>query len=388
MVIVVPVLAFAVAWAYTVGTNYLALIPWRRSVGQHWTERARILYPVRRAASTNVWVVPINCTLICWWFGLTGGPVLGAVFGAGLVGSVLGTYQFDREQFPTFTLGFWARHVVVMLAWRMGVWLALVGVVVLMPSTFGWWTLVLGAGAAGFVVSLHYGLWCWPLAKTGLLVRAPKPLTEIVQRAAQRCGVRFRNIWMLRSPAAYAAALPSAGDLIFSEGMLARQTPAEIDAVCAHELAHLNESRGTIFLRLVITMWILPLIFINPVMHVFGLAGVAGLFVLVMLPLLIIGRRLGRRMEVRADLAAREYQLEPGVYARALERLYEINQMPAVMPGNRMIHPHLYDRLLAAGVTPAYLRPAKPRDMSWHGKVGWMMTVALGMAVLTKYWNV
>jgi Zn-dependent protease with chaperone function len=379
MVILVPLVAFAVAWAYTVATNHLALIPWRRSVQQHWTERARILYPVRRAVSTNLWLAPINCTLACWLFFSQGTLMLVAVFGAALAGAVLGSYRFDREQFPAFTFVFWAQYVGVMLAWRMGVWVALLGFILLMPSTFGWWTLVLGVVAAGFVVALHYGLWCWPLAKTGLLVPAPKPFTEIVQRAAQRCGVRVRNIWMLRSPAGYAAALPSTGDLIFSQGMLAQQTSDEIDAVCAHELAHLNESRWTIFLRVVITMWILPLVLVKPVFHGFGLTGVALLVLMAVFPLIIIGRRLGRRMEVRADLAAKEHQLEAGVYARALERLYEINQMPAVMPSNRMIHPHLYDRLLAAGVTPGYPRPAKPGDFSWHALPG---LIALGLLVV------
>jgi Zn-dependent protease with chaperone function len=332
-------------------------------------------------------LVPVNCTLVCWLVVSPGTLVLCAVFGAALTGSVLGSYRFDREQFPAFTFVFWVQYVAVMMVWRMGVWAALLGFTVLMPPTFSWWTLVLGVAAVGLVVGLHYGLWCWPLRQTGLLVPAPNPLREIVLRAAQRCGVRVRNIWLLRSPAGYAAALPSTGDLIFSEGMLAQQTPEEIDAVCAHELAHLNESRWAIFLRVLITLWILPLILIKPFMQVFGPTGVALLFLGAVFPLLIVGRRLGRRMEVRADAAAREHQLAAGVYARALERLYEINQMPAVMPSNRMIHPHLYDRLLAAGVTPGYPRPAKPGNMSWYGKLAWMVMVALASVVLIKCWD-
>ena len=78
-------------------------------------------------------------------------------------------------------------------------------------------------------------------------------------------------------------------------------------------------------------------------------------------------RRLGRRMEIRADAVALEHQGEAGIYARALGRLYEQNQMPAVMPERRQVHPHLYDRLLAAGVTPDYPRPAAPDSISWNG---------------------
>src|SRR5207249_5386626 len=35
-------------------TNWLALIPWRRAKGQHWSERARLYFPVRVAAAFSV----------------------------------------------------------------------------------------------------------------------------------------------------------------------------------------------------------------------------------------------------------------------------------------------------------------------------------------------
>ena len=39
------------------------------------------------------------------------------------------------------------------------------------------------------------------------------------------------------------------------------------------------------------------------------------------------------------------------------------------MAKNRASHPHLYDRLLAAGVTPDFPRPAAAASMAWHGHV-------------------
>jgi hypothetical protein len=39
--------------------------------------------------------------------------------------------------------------------------------------------------------------------------------------------------------------------------------------------------------------------------------------------------------------------------------------MPAVMPGKRRIHPDLYDRMTASGITPAYPRPRAPSARSW-----------------------
>jgi hypothetical protein len=66
---------------------------------------------------------------------------------------------------------------------------------------------------------------------------------------------------------------------------------------------------------------------------------------------------LSRRMEARADHGPRDGR----TYARALERVYAANLIPAVLPGRGASHPHLYDRLLAVGVTPDYPRPAAPR---------------------------
>ena len=38
-----------------------------------------------------------------------------------------------------------------------------------------------------------------------------------------------------------------------------------------------------------------------------------------------------------------------------------------VNPSKRQTHPHLYDRLLAAGVEPDYPRPAAPETIATHG---------------------
>jgi hypothetical protein len=48
--------------------------------------------------------------------------------------------------------------------------------------------------------------------------------------------------------------------------------------------------------------------------------------------------------------------------------------MPAVMPGKRAVHPHLYDRMVASGVTPAYARPKAP------SKLGLQTLVLLALA--------
>ena len=58
-------------------------------------------------------------------------------------------------------------------------------------------------------------------------------------------------------------------------------------------------------------------------------------------------------------MAAVAFRARAGTYARALEKIYEANLLPVVLREKR-VHPDLYDRLVAAGATPAYARPKPP----------------------------
>lgn len=89
-------------------------------------------------------------------------------------------------------------------------------------------------------------------------------------------------------------------------------------------------------------------------------------------------RSLSQRMERRADELAFKQQLNEGVYARALEKLYRENQSPAVQVDDRQTHPHLYDRMLAAGITPDFPRPARPQRLTL---MGWAFLISFGMCI-------
>ena len=89
-------------------------------------------------------------------------------------------------------------------------------------------------------------------------------------------------------------------------------------------------------------------------------------------------RWLSQRMERRADQLALTEQANEGVYACALEKLYQENQMPAVNVNNKQTHPHLYDRMLAAGITPDYPRPTKPKRLTWFG---WLYALLFGLLI-------
>ena len=154
-------------------------------------------------------------------------------------------------------------------------------------------------------------------------------------------------------------------DMLFSERLLEVMSDEELDSICAHEATHLTESKWVFIGRLFGALALYPLIFILPVIHRFGLPGLLMLFVPI-LALVFLPRWLAQRMEKRADAGAAQQAADPVVYARALEKIYEANCMPAAMPKrSRLPHPDLYDRMVAAGVTPTYEQPRPPGKMSW-----------------------
>jgi Zn-dependent protease with chaperone function len=183
--------------------------------------------------------------------------------------------------------------------------------------------------------------------------------------------------WQLAGPQALAFAFPTTRELLFSNRLLEICSDEEISAICAHELAHLSESKWALAGRLLGSLCLFPLIFLTPCTHYFGWMGLlipyAGFCLII-----LFARRLSHRMEKRADQAAIGTQLNEGFYAWALEKLYRENQIPAVNVNDRQTHPHLYDRMLAAGITPDYPRPAKPGRMTG---VGWLYLIAFGVMI-------
>ncbi|HEX5443938.1 MAG TPA: M48 family metalloprotease [Pirellulales bacterium] len=219
--------------------------------------------------------------------------------------------------------------------------------------------------------------------RLGLLLPVPQAVDAIVARAAQRAGVAPRGVYQLDCSMSNAFALWGSRDIVFTKLLLEQMTDAEIEAIAAHELAHLNESRLAMLARLAACLLVLPLAAAGPIVGSFGLEAYLGVFVFTMVAL-ILNRRFGRRMEQCADRQGHAHQADEGVYARALEKLYCANLSPAVLRGNRHVHPHLYDRMAAAGVAPAYERPAPP---SSRWRTAALVATCLPLVAATWAWN-
>ncbi|HEY1110406.1 MAG TPA: M48 family metalloprotease, partial [Opitutaceae bacterium] len=338
------------------------LIPWWRARTAHWTEQARKLLPARVAARQFEWALPIAAALasrVLWPETHWGWAAAGAY-----VGDLLGAIPLMRVIVPGLTVRLWlifyAHHMVA----RFLEWGVLVTAIILMPTEGG---PGMAAVAAGYVVAriaLGLGGGLALLRTLGFLRPASPRLARVVAECSAATGVAVRNTWELHAAEANAFAVIATRELLFTRRLLAAMNDDELRAICRHELAHLAESRGTLWLRVAGGFGALPLIFMNPAFAAFQVVGIVWLTVAAF-GIQWLQARLSRALENRADSVALVPEESPGVYARTLEALYRTNLTPAVLKGAGLLsHPDLYDRMVAAGVTPDYPRPKPPQSMA------------------------
>ena len=354
----------SVVLAFT--TNWLALIPWRRAKDRHWTERARVCHPVRTAASSNLWMLPAVLTMTWLLLWPKDSPHWALMLIVTAIGAVLGTIPMDHEVFARVPLNKLLHQIVLGWLFRFLMWFVFLAAITLMPEEFNQLTVIIAVAVVALCIVWTRDGWIQVGKRVGLFLPPTERLQNIVRDTAARMNIPLNELWLIRAPWAQAFAMPGKRKLLFSERLLEILSDDEIAAVSAHELAHLSEARSDYFKRYVLWLTFLPWIFFKPLVHKFDLAG----FVILLLSTVLVPsfyRRVSRKLEMRADDVAKSNEPDKGAYARALARLYEDNLLPAVNPKRKATHPHLYDRLLAAGVTPDFPRPAPAALMAWHG---------------------
>lgn len=366
-----------------------AILPLARAERAPWPERARLAYPARIVLhGTGTFLPPF----FLFWGVYTGSALspLPRVWLAGLVGMGVAlwmvalhcrlerrlgderlTFQDALRSVATRGLLFMP-HLLVALAAapflpddfdeRALVGLAFIGMV----------SLFLAAGGNLSLIRL-----------LGLARDASPRLHEICRRAAEQIGVTLRGVYEMDWVAVNALAFPVIQSVAFTPRAAARLTDDELLTVCGHELGHLRESKPAMIARLATALTV-ALLFasVRPVIGTFGPLGLVG-ELLVYLVLCRVFAGFSQRMEARADAAARAGEPDAGTFARALERIYEYNLIPAVLNSRNLLHPDLYDRLIAAGVEPAYPRPAPPSRWRTWGAIGLMaIPMAIAAAIL------
>jgi Zn-dependent protease with chaperone function len=360
-------------------SNRMALLRWRRSTGQHWTERARLLFPVRTSATLNLIRVPAIVLLASTFF-IPGDPRPLVGFAA-LLGAFAGSYTLDREIYPQLTPQSWLSLAVISFTFHLGLWVVPFAAAVLLPGEFSTSAILIIVGIVVFNVFVAMDGWIPVMRRLGIICPAPAEVARLVQEQASAKGIRLNGVWVVRVPASNAFASLFRGEVGFTSRFLETHPEPEIAAVASHELGHLTESRWARAGRLLTTFMLFPMVFMQPAVNALGLRGVAAVL-LACFALLWFRGWLTRRMEVRADKFAVDGGADGAVYARALARLYETNQLPAVMPKrSRMPHPDLYDRTTAAGVMPDFPKPAPAKSWTWTGR---LLTVGFVVLFLAR----
>lgn len=376
---------FAGTAAVAGAATWLTLGEWRRTAGQHWTERARALYRARVACALNGILVLLGAVLVaCRVSDSFADSFPWSALLAAVLGSFAGTYPLQRAVFPDQTLKAWIAARAMQLSLQTVVVGIFFACVLFMPRNFGLETWLLAAGWLAMQAVLTSGLWLRFLRLLRLLLPPSARLARIVAETSERTGIPVRAVWESTSAASQAAAAITSRTLIFTRPLVERLSDAEIESICLHELAHLTEPKSIVRLRVLAQFSRTPLLFTVPVAAQFG-PGVAYVLLAVSVGLPFALIRARRRMEQRADRLAAQTTADPAIYARALEKIYEANQMPAVVSGlTQGVHPNLYDRMVAAGVTPDYARPAKPRRFHWTSGV-LLIVVATAFVLLVVF---
>jgi Zn-dependent protease with chaperone function len=377
--------SFLIAMVSSWVGSLIALRPLGRPPPVFWVDRARLAYPARLAAALNTIFLSIIAGVV--GYGLydksanppTGIDVAAMVIGAYVGGLIIVLCTEKRVRDTTFRSGSWISNLGFRLVLFSPHIFVLFATPQLLPDSLDFQAIVILI-AALLILAFGASGGGYMIARWIRLARPASPrLVDIVAEATARTGIHAWAAYELKSSTANAIAIPIWRRLVFTNTALETLTDAELTAVCVHELAHLNEPWILLTVRVIRGMLLfLPILVASPVWHEFGGWGVYGLICGCLIAYLLTGR-IPRRMEVRADAAGRTHEGEEGTYARALERLYEINLVPAVMPGKRRPHPHLYDRLITAGVPPSYPRPLPPS--SDRRFVATLVTIAIALVL-------
>jgi Zn-dependent protease with chaperone function len=358
-------------------TNWVSLSALRQAASAHWAERARLLWPVRFTAGLNVFVFVFLVNQVHW---LISPNTMRWYISDGLssmAGAILGCYPLNKVIFPQLTLRDWWKQIALLWGIRFSIWIVLFSAMFLMPEKFGFKMLLVAGGYLVFHFAILWGALLKLLRLLKFVTPAGQRLRQIVASLAGRMNIKVRGTWQVGGLIANALAIPTTRELVFTNYLLEICTDEEVAAICVHELAHLTESKMVLVVRQLASLAFFPFIFFMPLMHQFEWFGLTIPYLWMFLTI-VLARRLSRQMEKRADQVAANEQTDTRVYAGALEKLYRANQSPAVMPGNRQAHPHLYDRMLAAGMTPDFPRPPRAKRLTL---LGWCYLLLSGFLI-------
>lgn len=342
------------------GAALVSLRPLEAAREAHWTERARHAHQARQAVTMGALLPPLMFAIAALSSGASlGGLTALLVLMAAFWTSAPARIRVERAAMPGVTARTWLRGRVAWWLLMVPHLLGIVALAAITPAQLGWWSFALFGLALALTLFASLGGTLWVARAAGFARPAGPRLASLVAQAAARAGQQPPPTFEFDMPMANAFAWTQIGALGVTRGALEALSDDELLAVLAHELGHLAEPRSIALVRSLGMLALTPLVLMRPLFAERQLCPIAVLL-WAMIGTFVAVRMVARKMEERADHAAHRDETDHGTYAQAMATLYEVNALPAVMPGARRVHPHLYDRLVAAGATPSWPRPAPP----------------------------
>ena len=345
----------------------VALAGWSALADAHWTERARVAWPVVVDRVFLVVGLPAIACLLATMAGVDAGAQLGLAAAAAL-GALVGTRDATRQIFPSVTLSrsLRARSVHALASLPLGLALAAAALTPPSPLIATIVTSVL------LFLSLAWTRALLPtLARLGLAEPPPARLQALLRRFSSQA-----ELAVIASPSPNAWAFPLTNQVLVSDTLLAALDDDELAAILAHELGHLAEPRWAKRARATLGLFHLPL----PLLPLCAALDQLWLGVaLIALPL-VLATALAQHLERLADRWAAA-RIAPADLARALEKVHALSYTPAVMTGSAT-HPSLWSRMHEAGVAPSWPRPAPPRR--GIGRLSVMVALTLVITLLAS----
>lgn len=199
----------------------------------------------------------------------------------------------------------------------------------------------------------------WPQRARLAHVSRVAPVLNAADWAGERVGTRASAVFELRWPRVTVDAFIFSRYLVVTDAAADLLSDDELLALCVREITFFQQPWLTGTLRIMDSALIFFMLACTVVgMTLGGHAILVG--TLVGFGTAYLMRPLLRRTQLKADALAAHSAIDPAAALRALERQYELNLKPVVAASDRSREPHLYDRMTAAGIPPAYPRPQPP----------------------------
>jgi hypothetical protein len=330
-----------------VGILYFSIIGWRPTVAELFLSTLPSILALVGVAMFVAWVVSPRRSPLSHWL-------------AGCMSAVLFGY-------PNTVVVFTVAAALVLLPHNLSMVLAV---------------LFMGALGSGFAA---WGGGIWVARALGLAQPALPRAAQAVDWAAERVGERPAAVYELRWPRVTIDAFTFSRYLVITDAAAELLRDEELLALATRELTFFQQPWLTGTLRVadsavVFVMLACMAIGVTVGGHAMMIGNATGFGAAFLM------RPLVRRLQLKADALAARAAIDPASALRALERQYELNLKPVVsaLAGSR--EPHLYDRMIAAGIPPAYPRPEPPSKLriilSVAAAAGACVVLSIGFLVM------